>query len=150
MLSWTSAALERAGLLAGHAVLTLRLAADRKDCAVHAYLSEVEADGTVRYVTEGMLRALHRKEREPPSVYRATWPWRSYARADAAPLVPGEPVTLRFALLPTAWRFAAGSRIRLSIAGADTDHFGQVPHGSPPCLIVHRGGTALALPWRDG
>jgi uncharacterized protein len=149
MLSWTSAPLARAGELAGHAVLTVSLAADRKDCAVHAYLSEVEADGTVRYVTEGMLRALHRKEQAPPEAYRAAWPWRSYARADAAPLVPGEPATMRFALLPTAWRFAAGSRIRLSITGADEDHFGQVPHGSPPRFTLHRGGTALALPWRD-
>jgi putative CocE/NonD family hydrolase len=150
MLSWTSAPLEKPGKLAGHAVLTIRLAADRKDCAVHAYISEVEADGTVRYVTEGMLRALHRKERDPPPAYRAAWPWRSYARADAAPLVPGEPVTMRFPLLPTAWGFAKGSRIRLSITGADADHFGQVPHGSPPRFTVHRDGTILALPWRDG
>jgi putative CocE/NonD family hydrolase len=150
MLSWTSAPLEQSGMVAGHAVLTLRLAADRRDCAVHAYLSEVEADGTVRYVTEGMLRALHRKEQDPPPAYRAAWPWRSYARADAAPLVPNEPVTMRFPLLPTAWRFSKGSRIRLSIAGADADHFGQVPHGSPPRFTVHRDGTILALPWRDG
>jgi putative CocE/NonD family hydrolase len=150
MLSWTSAPLERAGLLAGHAVLTIRFAADTKDCAVHAYLSEVEADGTVRYVSEGMLRALHRKERQPPPEYRAAWPWRSYSRADAVPLVPGEPVTMRFPLLPTAWGFAKGSRIRLSITGADADHFGQVPHGQPPCLTIHREGTMLALPWRDG
>jgi putative CocE/NonD family hydrolase len=150
MLSWTSAPLERSGMLAGHAVLTVRLAADRRDCAVHAYISEVEADGTVRYVTEGMLRALHRKEQDPPPAYRAAWPWRSYARADAAPLVPGEAVAMRFALLPTAWRFCKGSRIRLSIAGADADHFGQVPHGSPPRFTVHRDGTILALPWREG
>ncbi|MBO0711361.1 MAG: CocE/NonD family hydrolase [Acetobacteraceae bacterium] len=150
MLSWTSAPLGQAAMVAGHAVLTMRLAADRKDCAIHAYLSEVEADGTVRYVTEGMLRALHRKEQDPPSSYRATWPWRSYARADAAPLPPGEPVTMRLPLLPTAWRFSKGSRIRLSITGADADHFGQVPHGSPPRFSVHRDGTMLALPWREG
>jgi predicted acyl esterase len=129
-------------------VLTVRLSADTKDCAVHAYLSEVEADGTVRYVTEGMLRALHRQEQDPPPAYRAAWPWRSYSRADAAPLAPGEAVTLRFALLPTAWRFSKGSRIRLSIGGADADHYGQVPHGRPPRFTIHRGGTVLALPWR--
>jgi putative CocE/NonD family hydrolase len=149
MLNWTSEPLEHAGLLAGHAILTLRLAADTKDCAVHAYLSEIEADGTVRYVTEGMLRALHRKERDPPPDYRAAWPWRSYSRADAEPLIPGEPVTMRFPLLPTAWGFAKGSRVRLSIAGADADHYGQVPHGRPPRFTVDRAGTVLALPWRD-
>jgi putative CocE/NonD family hydrolase len=149
LLSWTSAPLDRAGRIAGHAVLTVRLAANTRDCALHAYLSEVEADGTVRYVTEGMLRALHRKEQDPPAEYRAAWPWRSYARKDAAPLVPDQAVTMRFALLPTAWGFAKGSRIRLSMGGADADHFGQVPHGSPPRLTIHRDGTTLALPWRD-
>ncbi len=66
------------------------------------------------------------------------------------PLVPGEAVTIRFPLPPTAWRFAEGSRIRLSLAGADADHFGQVPHGKPPHLTVQRAGTILALPWQDG
>ena len=61
----------------------------------------------------------------------------------------GEPQLLRFALLPTSWRFAEGSRIRLSIAGADADHFVQTPHGRPPLLTVLSGGeraTSLALP----
>ena len=44
----------------------------------------------------------------------------------------GEPQLLKFALLPVAWRFAKGSRIRLSIGGADADHFVQTPHGRPP------------------
>ena len=61
----------------------------------------------------------------------------------------GEPQLLRFALLPTAWRFAAGSRIRLSVAGGDGDHFVQTPHGRPPLLKVLSGGeqaTLLELP----
>jgi predicted acyl esterase len=56
---------------------------------------------------------------------------------------------VRFALLPTAWRFAEGSRIRLSIAGSDADHFVQTPHGRPPLLTVLSGGdkaTVLDLP----
>ncbi len=61
----------------------------------------------------------------------------------------GEPQLLRFALLPIAWRFAKGSRLRLSIAGADADHFVQAPHGRPPVLTVLSGGaqaTMLELP----
>ena len=49
-------------------------------------------------------------------------------------------------LLPTAWRFHAGSRIRLAIAGADADHYGQVPHGRPPALTIDRGNSCLDLP----
>ena len=66
----------------------------------------------VRYVTEGVLRAIHRAEAPAPRAYRTTWPWRSFARKDAAPMPIGEPQLLKFALLPVAWRFAQGSRIQ--------------------------------------
>jgi putative CocE/NonD family hydrolase len=135
--------------IAGHPVVSLWLASSEPDAAVFAYLSEVEADGTVRYVTEGLLRAIHRAETPAPRNYRTTWPWRSFARKDARPMPRGEPQLLRFALLPTAWRFSAGSRIRLSIAGADADHFVQTPHGRPPVLTVLSGGeraSVLELP----
>jgi predicted acyl esterase len=63
----------------------------------------------------------------------------------------GEPQRLHFALLPTSWTFRAGSRIRIAIAGADADHCGQVPHGRPPKLTLHRGGarnSTIRLPVR--
>lgn len=112
------------------------------------YLSEVEADSTVRYVTEGVLRAIHRAEAHAPRAYRTTWPWRSFARKDAAPPI-GVLQLLRLAFLPVAWRFARGSRLRLSISGAGADHFVQTPHGRPPLLSVLSGGrqaTMLELP----
>ena len=64
----------------------------------------------------------------------------------------GEPQPLRFALLPTAWRFSAGSRLRLSIAGGDADHFVQTPHGRPPLITLLSGGeraSVLELPVVD-
>ncbi|MBV9811759.1 MAG: CocE/NonD family hydrolase, partial [Acetobacteraceae bacterium] len=134
--------------LTGHAILDLRLSSTEPDAALHAYLSDVGADGAVRYVTEAALRALHRRETAPPQHYRAAWPFRSYCREDAAPLVSGEPTNMRLVFLPTSWLFRAGSRIRLSLAGADADHFGQVPHGRPPVLTIHRDATRLALPGR--
>jgi putative CocE/NonD family hydrolase len=151
MLSWTSAPLAASQELAGHAIAELWITSSEPDAAIFVYLSEIEADGTVRYVTEGLLRAMHRKESPAPETYRATWPFRSFRREDAAPLVPGEAVRIRVPLLPTAWSFRAGSRIRLSIAGADADHCVQVPHGRPPVLTVLRGGdraSALELPLR--
>lgn len=141
--------LEQALEIAGHAVVSLWLASSEPDAAVFAYLSEVEADGTVRYVTEGLLRAIHRAEQPCPPNYRTTWPWRSFARKDMKPMPIGEPQLLKFALLPTAWRFAKASRIRLSLAGADADHFVQTPHGRPPTLTILSGGdraTMLDLP----
>ncbi|HET6183660.1 MAG TPA: CocE/NonD family hydrolase [Acetobacteraceae bacterium] len=150
---WRSEPLPQAAELAGHAVVTLWLSATEADAAVHVYLTEEEADGTLRYVTEGVLRALHRKLSEPPANYRACWPFRSFHRADAAMLVPGVPAELVFALLPTAWRFAKGSRIRLAIGGGDCDHYGQVPHGRPPIFTIHSGGahaSCIDLPLRAG
>ncbi|MGJ5199573.1 MULTISPECIES: CocE/NonD family hydrolase [unclassified Bradyrhizobium] len=149
MLSYTSAPLVEAMELAGHGVADIWLSSSEPDAALFVYVSEIEADGTERYVTEGLLRALHRKETPAPDSYSTTWPFRSFSRADAAPLVPGAWECIRIPLLPTAWRFAAGSRIRLSIAGADADHFAQVPHGRPPLLTVAFGGerpSALHLP----
>jgi predicted acyl esterase len=99
-----------------------------------------------------VLRAIHRAEAPAPRHYRTTWPWRTYARKDAKPMPAGEPQLLRFALLPTAWRFAAGSRLRLSIAGGDADHFVQTPHGRPPLLTLLNGGeraSVLELPTRE-
>jgi predicted acyl esterase len=98
-----------------------------------------------------MLRALHRKEQSAPAHHRVIGPFHSYKRTDATPLIPGEIATLRFSLLPTSWRVAAGHRLRFAIAGADADNFGQVPHGRPPVLVVRHGGnhaSSISLPLR--
>lgn len=151
LTGWSSAPLEQDMELTGHGLADFWLSADTPDAAIFAYVSEVEADGTVRYVTEGLLRALHRQESPAPAHYRTTWPFRSFRREDAAPLVPGQVEHIRIPLLPTSWVFRAGSRIRLSVAGMDADHCVQVPHGRPPVLSVLRGGetgSALELPLR--
>ncbi len=144
MLSYTSEVLADDLELAGHPILSLWLSCSEPDASIFAYLSEVEADGSVRYVTEGLLRALSRAEVECPSNYRTTWPYHSFTRKDAIAMPADAPQLLHFALLANGWRFAAGSRIRLSIAGADADHCAQVPHGRPPELNVHWGGEVAS------
>jgi uncharacterized protein len=55
--------------------------------------------------------------------------------------------------LPVAWTLAAGSRLRISISGADEQHYPQVPHGRPPRLTFATGGhdgTRFAIPLREG
>jgi putative CocE/NonD family hydrolase len=145
MLSYTSEPLQQAMELAGHGLADLFLSSSEPDAALFVYLTEIEADGTERYVTEGLLRALHRKETPAPETYRTTWPFRSFSRADALPLTPGKVERIRIPLLPVAWQFSAGSRIRLSIAGADADHCGQIPHGRPPLLTIMIGGDQASL-----
>jgi predicted acyl esterase len=118
---------------------------------VFVYLSEVDAEGRAWYITEGALRMLHRASAPCPDAYRTTWPFRTFSRADARLMQPGVPETLQFALLPISWRLARGSRLRLSIAGTDADHFAQVPHGRPPKLTITLGGanaSHVMLPMR--
>lgn len=152
LLSWTTPPLETAADIAGHPVVNLTITASEADAVLHVYLSELEADGSLRYVTEGVLRALHRKIIPAPADQNWTWPYRDFSRKNSAPLVPGVPAELRFALLPTAWRFARGSRIRVSVAAADSDHYVQLPYGRPPEISIRRGdadASWIELPWLD-
>src|SRR5205085_2764883 len=137
---YRSEPLDTAVEFVGHAVLRLHLAASEPDAALHVYLSEEEPDGTVRYVTEGVLRALHRKLSAGPPNYRASWPYHSCDRCDAAPLVPGRAEQIVITFLPTAWRFGKASRIRLAIAGADAEHFEAVRWPDGP-VCPHCGAT---------
>ena len=151
LLNFTSQPFGEPMELTGHAVLKLLFSASETDAAVFAYLSEVDADGHVHYVTEGMLRALHRKTSLPPYNYACDWTYRSFQRKDAQLLEPSVPTQLEISLLPTSWIFAKGSRLRLSIAGADSLHYAQVPHGRPPRFEIGCGGAAgstIELPMR--
>lgn len=147
-LAFRSGALAAETTIAGHPVLSLDFACDQADACVFAYLEDIAPDGSRRYVTEGMLRALHREGRETGTSYRATWPMPSFRRADATPLVPGEAVRLEIPLLPTSWAFPAGHRIGLRLAGADGDNFVKWPYGRPGRWRIGTGVKAsrLSLP----
>lgn len=137
--------------LSGHAIARLLLSSSESDAAVFVYLSEVEADGRVRYVTEGFLRALHRQTAPRPASYPGDWTFHPCTRADARPLTPGQAVPIDISLLPVSWVFVPGSRLRLSLAGADALHFPPVPHGRPPRLGFACGGdqgSRIELPIR--
>ena len=151
MLAFTSEPFDAETELTGHAVVQLTVSTSEHDGAVFVYLSEVEADGRSRYITEGALRFLHRANADCPPSYKTTWPFRTFRRKDARRAKPGVAETLRFAFLPISWQFAKGSRLRMSIAGGDADHFAQVPHGRPPKLAFSLGGanaSFVELPFR--
>ncbi len=151
MLTFATAPLDKPAELSGHAVVQLHVSTSEHDAALFVYLSEVDADGRSWFMTEGLLRLLHRTEAPPPASYQASWPWRSFRREDARHMQPGVPETVRFALLPISWTLRAGSRLRLAIAGGDADHFAQVTHGRPPLLEFTLGGenaSFIDLPLR--
>jgi predicted acyl esterase len=130
-------------------LLHLDFTCDQADACIFAYLEDIAPDGSAHYVTEGMLRALHRNLSEPSPTYRTTWPYRAFTRAEAQPLVPDQPVIIDFALLPVSWQFPAGHRIGLAIAGADRDNFALWPYGRPGNWTIRTGGdfrSSLTLP----
>lgn len=127
----------------GHPVLCLQVRSTATDGAFFAYLEDVAPGDLVHYVTEGQLRALHRKPSgEEPATF-SPGPYRTFRRADSAPLVPGERTRLEFELHPTSYVFKAGHRIRLALSGADKDHFAPVPPDTnePPVWSVELGGN---------
>jgi hypothetical protein len=138
LLVYESSPLARDTEVTGHPVVTLYVTSTAEDGAFFVYLEDVDAEGKVSYVTEGQLRALHRRvsTAEPP--YGLGVPYRSFTRADGRALVPGEPAELSFDLLPTSYLFRKDHRIRVAVAGADEDHFALIPEGTPPTLRVHR------------
>jgi hypothetical protein len=106
------------------------------DGAFFARLEDLGPDGRAIPVTDGQLRAIHRRLERParPDVPLA----RSFLRRDAAPLVPGEAAELVFDLEPTSYRFAVGHRVRLAISGAERDHFARIPAAGEVRVRIHR------------
>jgi putative CocE/NonD family hydrolase len=152
MLTYETAALARAVSIAGHPVATLRMSIDQGDASIFVYLSEVDAGGRVHYITEGMLRAIHRKTATAPDDYITAWPFRTYHRVDAAPVEKGAVIDYVVPLLPIAWTLAEGGKLQLSIAGADSGHFIPMPYGRPPIFTIHGGieSSSVDIPVRLG
>jgi putative CocE/NonD family hydrolase len=123
----------------GHPVATVYLSANATDTTLFVYLEDVTPEGHVHYVTEGELRALHRKWQPAETTTEPVLPIpnRTYRRADAAPLTPGEVAPLTLDLLPVSYQFKKGHRIRVALAGADKDHFQLLDDPSPTWQIWH-------------
>jgi putative CocE/NonD family hydrolase len=135
LLCYTSPPLEGDEEVTGHPAVTLFVSSNSTDGEFFAYIEDVDSKGRVTYVTEGELRAIHRKAATPS--YTQVGPYHSFKRCDASPLLPGEVAELTFEILPTSYLFKRGHSIRLALAGADRDHF-EVLAGPPPAWRVYR------------
>jgi putative CocE/NonD family hydrolase len=126
LLVYDGAPLDADLMMAGHPQLTVFAEWSEPDAArVFAYLEDVAPDGRISYVTEGQLAAIHRA------------PQRSFRRADALPVAPNHPLELTFELLPIAYLWRRGHRIRLALGCSDADHF--APPGAEGTMRVHHG-----------
>ncbi len=149
LLVYDSAPLTHDVEVTGHPVANLYVRSTTEDGVFLAYLEDVDENGGVTYVTEGVLRALHRKLSQKPPPYPTVVPHHSFERADGRPMAPGEVTELVFDLLPTSYLFRKGHSIRLALAGADRDHFALIPSEGPPTWTVLRDAahpSHIALP----
>nr|WP_280940193.1 CocE/NonD family hydrolase [Mesorhizobium sp. WSM1293] len=134
--------------ITGHPVVHLSITSTREDGNFFVHLEAVRPDGVSCYLTEGQLRALHRKV-WTDSPYRVLGPQHSYLGRDAEPLTPGESAILTFTLHPISARLPAGHRLRVCLGGSDTTTFANIPaEGAPPLLKFHLGlaGCYIDLP----
>jgi putative CocE/NonD family hydrolase len=121
-LTYTTEPLESSMQVIGHPVVHIWLRSDAPDLDVFVYLEEVDEEGNSTYVTEGNLRASRRALAKAP-VENLGLPWHNHFQSELKDIPPGEPVELVFDLLPTAFEFSKGKRIRLAIAFADAGNF---------------------------
>ncbi|MDH5700980.1 MAG: CocE/NonD family hydrolase [Nitrospirota bacterium] len=139
VLVYTSEPLSEALEVTGHPVATVYLSATSQDTNLFIYLEDVTPEGDVHYVTEGELRAIHRRLLPGDTNLNSPrpLPHHTFRRADAAPLIPGEVVPLLVELLPTSYQFKQGHRIRIALAGADKDHFQLLDGPTPTWEVWH-------------
>ena len=83
-----------------------------------------------RSVTKGWLRASHRTLDPKLSTEYAPW----YTHVDPQPLEPGAVTKIEVAIMPTAYRFKKGNRIRIDLANGDSalTEFGWFHHEYTP------------------
>ena len=145
-MHYTSGALTGKLEIGGTPQIHLWVNSTAADGEFFAYLEDVQEDESVQYVTSGGLRAIHRRV---GGVDAGVQPRRhSYGRADAMPLVPGEPAEIIFDLAPTSYQFLSGHRIRITFSGADTSNFAALP-GPAPTWRIYRDRlrtSSLMLP----
>jgi len=121
-LTYTTAPLESHVQIIGHPVVHVWLRSDAPDLDVFVYLEEVDEDGNSTYVTEGNLRSSHRALGKA-SFENLGLPWHNHFQSELAVIPSGEPIKLVLDMLPTAYAFSKGKRIRLAITFADADNF---------------------------
>ena len=137
--TFTTAPLATPVEVIGHPIVHLWVTSSARDVDAMVYLEEIDPNGRSGYVTEGVLRASHRKLGKPP-FKNFGLPWPTSRQEDVTSL-PDEPTELVFDLLPTAKRFRAGHRIRVTVQGADRDSHVLVHPNPPPMVAIYRDKT---------
>ena len=123
---YTSEPLDEPLSIMGRARATLHVTTTAQVLGFCVSVSDVAPDGTSHLVAKGMLNGTRR-----------------HSLTDPEPLVPGERTEIPVEIDCTAWRFAAGHRIRVAIANADWPNVWPTPE--PASSLIHRGPGASSI-----
>ncbi len=145
LLTYTSPPLTEDMEITGYPIVTLHVVSTHSDGAFYVYLEDVAPSGYVTYVTEGQLRALHRKVSDETPPYELVVPYHTFKEADGEPLVPGEVTEITFGLHPTSVLIRAGHSIRVAIAGHDAELFERYPAVGGPVITVERNSVYASM-----
>lgn len=145
LLVYTSSPLAEDTEITGYPVINMHVASTATDGAFFVYLEDVDESGKVTYITEGELRAIHRKVSTERPPHWMGVPYHSFKRKDAMPLVPGKVAELKFGLLPTSVLIRKGHRIRVAIAGHDKSVFTRIPAEGTPVITVERNRSRASF-----
>jgi uncharacterized protein len=138
LLSYTSAPVPAPMTITGTPVVTAYLSTTATDGVVIAYLEDVAPDGRVTYITEGVLRLTNRKETDASLPYVTLGVNRTFLRADALPVTPGEVMQVRVPLYATSIQIKAGHRLRIALAGAADSQFDRTPKTGAVTWTLYR------------
>jgi predicted acyl esterase len=140
-LGFTTAPLARPLTLEGFPAARLTVSADNPAADLFVYLDEIAPGGQAKVISFGRLRLSYRKPAQAPYNVLGL-PWQSGESADALPLAKGERVPVSIAFTPVSRVIAAGSRLRLTIAGADPRqrNLQQIRISPAPRITVYSGG----------
>jgi predicted acyl esterase len=129
-LAFTSAPLQADTVIAGSVEVHLMAAFSAGGGNLVARLMEVLADGTVRQVSTGWLKASHYKGHD-----------------HLEQIVPGTRYDMQVHLLPTHWRFMKASSIRISLSSGDVpDATADAEAGTVSVVAGGEGGSYAELP----
>lgn len=138
--------------ITGTPILSLSMSTTADDGLVIAYLEAVSPEGDILYLTEGVLRLLHRKASRElllPNTYRI---YRTFDREDRALVVPGEEFIVELPLIATSFQLPKGYRLQVVLAGADDQLFDHLPAQEEATWTVNLDAlkSSIALPVKGG
>lgn len=136
-------------IISGHPIAHLNISSSEPDGNFHVYLEEVAPDGTVRYITEGLIRGIHRKvSGSGDCPYTDAVLCHTYLQNDGELMEIDQAEELVIDLLPISYKVPKGHQLMLSLAGADQSHF-ELMHKAVPEWKIHRGkklNSYISLP----